>query len=111
MAFSGLHVTWGFVGGAPNAAPSNTPIYGAMTASEDPASGVVSTTTAPQPAAGQYPMASVHAFADSWVCVGPNPQDPSQATSTRRFIPAYTTCIDGVAFFCTAGDKIKWVAA
>lgn len=107
MAFSGLHVTFGFVGGPPNSGSSSSPIYGAMTSSDDPATGVNSTASAPAATAGQYPMASVYAAADSWICVAASPGDPAQAASVRRFIPATTT----VDFFCAAGDKIKWVAA
>lgn len=107
MAFSGLHVTFGYVGGPPNSGPATTPIYGAMTSADDPATGTTSTASAPTGTAGQFPMASVYAAADSWLCVGASPSDPLQATSVRRFIPA-TTVVD---FFCAPGDKIKWVAA
>lgn len=106
MAFSGLHVTFGYSGGH-GSRSKGTPIYGKMTSSELPASGTASVAVAPAILDDRDPMASVYAVADSWLTVGPAPADPNVAASTRRFIPA-TTLID---FICDAGDKIRWVAA
>lgn len=114
MAFAGLNVTFGTLVIQNGVAVA--PIYGPATASENPAAPSAGSAVAPsrpaqgnQPGIVNMPIASVWAAADSWICFGPlgGINDPSVATSGRRFIPI-TTLVD---VFVNPGDSFRWTTA
>jgi hypothetical protein len=109
MAFSGVHIIWGFAGGdgynSAKAALMTDPQR-----SETILAGGTTTLTAPG-GGHRKPVARVRALVDSWVAYGSAP-DASQAiastTSTARyFVPANTDC----DHYVTPGDKMNSVSA
>lgn len=113
MPFAGFNVTFGYF--QTSNSQGVAPLYGPMTGSQNMTVGAGETSQAVAPTPSSispglaYPMASVYAAADSWICVGAVPGDPtaSSPVNGRRFIPALTL----IDFLCNPGDKVRWSLA
>jgi hypothetical protein len=103
MAFSGLHVEFGY---QKKGAVNPSPILGKLVSSEDPASGVATTGGAPGLGPDGDPAVNLSASADSWVSFGQPPGDPSNAATARRLVRANVP----LPCFVSPGDQVKWVA-
>lgn len=103
MAFTGLTVACGFAVGDNSDNKSHQPIMAKAVWSEEPASGVATTNSAPGET-GMDPIMRIYAAADSWISVGPN---PDASSGPRLLVPALTV----YDIYVSAGDKLEWVAA
>lgn len=110
MAFSGVHIIWGFAGGD-GYSSAKQPLMIDPQRSETIAAG--GTTTQSAPGGGhRRPVARVRAPLDSWVAYGPTAPDASQAVASttntaRYFVPANTDC----DHYVNPGDKMNSVSA
>lgn len=103
MALSGIHVVCAFAGidGFENSIPE---IIKEAQWSESPASGVTSTSSAPNTGVAGGAVFRIDVSADSYVSVGPV---PNASASPRHFVRAGSPYDIGVK----PGDKFQWVAA
>ena len=108
MAFSGVHVAFGYAGVRgvlTTVGPSASSIF-RIVSSENVTAAGKSTAVAPTDANTFFgePVARVTAAADSFVAFG---AAPDASTGARDFIPAGETR----DYVVKAGDKMAWVAA
>lgn len=104
MAFTGVTVACGFAVADNSDNKSHQPIMAKALWSEEPASGVATTNTAPG-STGMDPLMRIYSGTDDvWVSVAgaPNPN-----ASPRLLVPAATI----YDIYVGAGDRLAWVAA
>ena len=101
MAFAGLHVV------ASNLVPGSPVVPGIFNGvqwSEGPSTGVTSTNAAAWDKSKGAPVFHVYAAADSWVAIGPNPDETAHP---KILVKGLTP----TAIVVAKGDKFAWVAA
>lgn len=106
MAFTGLHITAGYVGPSyGRSLTKNAALFTRITGSESMSAG--GTTTMVAPASHESmgpPVLRVQAAADAWVAIGQNPNASSGPRTLCRAGEDYD-------FFVEPGDKLQWAAA
>lgn len=104
MAFTGVTVACGFAVGDNSDNKSHQDIMAKAIWSEEPASGVATTNSAPGDTRMQPIMRVYSGVDDIWVAVGPEP-DPTD--SPRLLVPSLTV----YDLYVNANDRLAWVAS
>lgn len=104
MAFTGVTVACGFAVGDNSDNKSHQPIMANAIWSEEPASGVATSYSAPGDTRMQPIMRVYSGTEDIWVAVSANP-DPDE--SPRLLVPSMTV----YDIYVNANDKLAWKVA